>query len=168
MELEALVEYLRHWEPPGGWRSPSPEGLGRVLEEVVESNPERFATGALRFQGLDPTYVRALISGLRKSSTKRARFFVGACFRARSWVVEQEREIPGREGEYSDLDPGWVWTRKSLADLLAAGLDAGRAEIPFGYREEVWDILLPLTDDPDPTPEDEARYGGSNMDPATL
>jgi len=32
----------------------------------------------------------------------------------------------------------------------------------------VWHILKLLTEDPDPTPEHEARYGGSNMDPATL
>jgi hypothetical protein len=32
----------------------------------------------------------------------------------------------------------------------------------------VWAILKPITEDPDPTPEYEERYGGSNMDPATL
>lgn len=31
-----------------------------------------------------------------------------------------------------------------------------------------WDVLRPLTDDPEPTPEYEERHGGSNMDPFTL
>jgi hypothetical protein len=32
----------------------------------------------------------------------------------------------------------------------------------------VWGTIEPLTKDPDPTPEHEARYGGENMDPSTL
>jgi hypothetical protein len=40
--------------------------------------------------------------------------------------------------------------------------------IPFDGKEDIWYVLKMLTQDPDPTPEYEDRYGGSNMDPATL
>ena len=33
---------------------------------------------------------------------------------------------------------------------------------------KLWDVLSSLADDPEPTPKHEQRYGGSNMDPATL
>ena len=75
--------------------------------------------------------------------------------------------IPGRNTDYGD-DQGWVWTRSTIGHLLGAGFNATPAEIPFELRPLVWSVLRPLTDDPDPTVESEARYGGSNMDPFTL
>jgi hypothetical protein len=66
------------------------------------------------------------------------------------------------------MDPDWGWTRKAIADLLVAGFESRSGEIPIELRDEVWSVLRPLTDDPDPTPEHEERYGSSNMDPATL
>lgn len=67
-----------------------------------------------------------------------------------------------------EADPGWSWTRKAIADLLSAGFENRAGSIPIDFRQKVWTILKPLTDDPDPTPEDEQRYGCFNMDPATL
>ena len=81
--------------------------------------------------------------------------------------MAQPREIPGRKSEY-DADTGWGWSRKAIADLLELGMTEGVAEIPYGCRDIVWRIVEPITDDPDPTPEYEARYGGTNMDPVTL
>ena len=69
------VEFLRSWKPPTSVLfEPSPEGLGRVLQEVVAEEPQRFAKEAERFKGLDPTYVRALISGLEKALKQQKNF----------------------------------------------------------------------------------------------
>jgi hypothetical protein len=83
--------------------------------------------------------------------------------------MKQPREIPGRRGEYTDLDPGWIWTRGAIADLLYAGFETvdGPADIPFDLHDLAWEVLKPITHDPNPTLADETRYGGSNMDPAT-
>lgn len=168
MSVEEVVDFLRSWHPTNDPRSPSPEGLGRILKAVVSEGPTPFAAKAERFQGLDPTYVRALISGFREAVKKSQSIdwppVLGLC----RWVVDQPREIPGRESEYADLDPGWVWTRKAVAELLSAGFDEGAGCISIEHRHSVWEILNSLTDDPEPTPEYEARYGGSNIDPATL
>lgn len=40
--------------------------------------------------------------------------------------------------------------------------------MPADFQTEIWSILRPLTDDPSPTADYEMRYGGSNMDTATL
>src|SRR5207244_4207949 len=77
-------------------------------------------------------------------------------------------EILGRKSQYADLDPGWVWARKTSASLLSAGFESGPAEIPFDCRHVAWEVLKPITGDPEPTRDYEAQYGGSNMDPATL
>ncbi len=168
LRVEQIVAFLKTWEPSQDPMQPSPEGLGRVLAGVVASNPEQFAEAAGQFQELDPTYVRALLSGLRDAAKGQRPLPWRPVLKLCQWVVDQPREIPDRNSEYADLDPGWGWTRKTIADLLSCGFAAGPAEIPFDLRTTAWEILEPLTEDPDPTPEYEARYGGSNMDPAMM
>lgn len=169
MSVEEIIDFLSSWHPAKDPRSPSPEGLGRLLKAVVSEGPAPFAANAERFQGLDPTYIRALISGFREAVKKGQSIGWPTALGLCRWVVDQPREIPGRKSEYADLDPSWVWTRKAIAELLSAGLGEGTSCIPIEHRYSVWWILNPLTDDSEPTPEYEARYGGSNiMDPATL
>jgi len=168
MSVEEIVDFLSSWHPAKDPRSPSPEGLGRLLEAVVSEGADQFAADAERFQGLDPTYVRALISGFREAVKKSQSIdwppVLGLC----RWVMEQPREDHGRSSALRDTDPDWGWTRKSIAELLSAVFDEGVATLPFDLRQTAWLILSPLTDDPEPSPEYEAYYGGSNMDPATL
>jgi hypothetical protein len=169
MPVESIVSFLKTWRPPeNAYREPSPEGLARILSSVVAEAPQRFAIEAARFQGLDPTYVRALLSGLREGLKQQKAFEWNPVLLLCRWVVDQPREIPGRKVDTLEADPDWGWARKAIADLLSAGFEKGGGEIPIEMRKEVWRILLPLTEDPDPTPEYEERYGGTNMDPVTL
>lgn len=159
MSITEIVEFLKTWQPPGELTfAPSPEGLGRELAKVVSQTPERFAAEARKFEGLDPTYVRALISGLREAAKERKAFNWEPVLELCQWVVEQPREIAGRIVKHHEADPHWGWTRTEIARLLAGGF--GKELINFSPRSMVWEILSPLTDDPDPTPEeDEARSG---------
>jgi len=167
MTFEELVSFLTSWRPCGEPMTPSPEGLGRALTAVIALEPERFASNAGRFKELDPTYVRGMLGGLREA-TKEKVFAWLPVLDLCQWVMEQPREIPEREGEYADLDPAWVWTRKAIADLLSSGFELRAAEIPWDLRATAWNVLRQLTDDPEPTPEYETHCGGSNMDPASL
>lgn len=169
MSVKEIVEFLRTWKPPENiFGEPSPEGLGRALTAVVAEDPRRFAAEASLFQSLDATYVRAVVSGLREAIRQGRSFDWEPVLELCEWVLSQPREIQGRQVREMDADPDWGWTRKAIADLLSAGLEGRPGEIPIRLRQKVWDILKPLTHDPDPTPEHEQRYGGSNMDPATL
>jgi len=71
--MDDLISFLGSWQWSG---DPiiSPEGLGRELTALVASEPERFAVHAGRFQGLDPTYVRAFLSGLRDTAKEKRSF----------------------------------------------------------------------------------------------
>ncbi|MGB9898431.1 hypothetical protein, partial [Thermanaerothrix sp.] len=160
-----IVEFLKAWEPAQDLMAPSPEGLGRVLSSVVSQDPERFASEAEKFKELDPTYIRALITGLHDAINQNQTFDWSSVFKLCQWVVEQPREIQRRVRPL-EADPHWGWTRRAIADLLSAGFrDDVVGSIPIEQRSIAWDILKPLTDDPDPTPEDESK---SELDPATL
>ena len=169
MPVADIIEYLRMWEAPQEWMGPSPEGLGRSLATVVASDPSRFAAEANRFRDLDPTYVRSLFSGLRDAVNAKKAFPWAPVLGLAQWVVDQGADT-GRQirtpGE--DRDPGWGWAQKAIADLFETGFGDSPAGIPIDLRQEAWNALRPLTDDPDPTRAYEAHYGGSNMSPSDL
>ena len=166
MTNDELVDFLQTWAAESGWAKPTPEGLGRALEAAVRADPSRFSEYAPSFQFLDPTYVNAILSAFREVARNGESLDWRPILQLAEWVVEQDREIPNRASEYGDLDPGWVWTRRTIAHLLDVGFSQGPSEIPFELRPLAWSALGPLTDDPDPSVEAEARYGGANMDPS--
>lgn len=169
MSVADLADYLREWKPTGDPMSPSPEGLGRQLASIIAKDPTRFVSDSRQFVGLDPTYVRAWFGGLRDALKENRQFMWPPVLELARWVLDQPRELPDRKGEYWDLDPGWVWTRKEIASLLSLGVQASVLEIPFVHREEVWSLIRPLTDDPSPTPDDESpKKDETGMDPLTL
>lgn len=169
-EPEDVVEYLSTWLPDNdaGWqRGPSIEGLGRILSEVVASRPEAYATLASGFADLDPTYVRALFSGLETAVQAEETFSWNGPLELATSVVrrpfEPEARVPDR-----DRDPGWGWCRRQIGSLVRVGLSDRPTSIPFELRVRLWNVIEPLSRDPNPTAEHEARYGGDNMDPMTL
>jgi hypothetical protein len=157
MSVEEVIDFLKTWEPTPGRPleiiPPSPEGLGRELQKVVAQEPERFAAKAYLFQGLDPTYVRALLAGLGEAASSKKTFPWEPVLSLCLWVVEQPRDIEGRgkPSAFLDVDPHWGWTRTEIARLIATGLK--RDLVEFSLRERVWQILAPLTEDIDPVPK---------------
>jgi len=168
MSIEELLEYLRSWQPSGELFDSSSEGLARGFAGLVRSRPREFAEVADQFIGLDPTYVRAAFDGFSNAGGEQ--FSWPAILRLAKWVVDQTGEIPGRRTDQvdRDVDPDWGWTRTSIARLLRAGFESETNPFTAELRELVWQVLQSLTEDPEPTPEYEERYGGSNTDPLTL
>lgn len=165
MSIQEIVTYLSSWEPTRKPMSPSRQGLGRELTETVHKAPIRFASEVAKFQGLDPTYVRSLLEGIRQGLSETNDLpwseILSLCY----WVVRQPIVIEGRQVDKWNDDPDWGWTRKTIAGLLGAGLEEGPSMIPFDLRNQVWSILEILTNDPDPTPDDEATKG-EPLDPS--
>jgi hypothetical protein len=163
LSVAALVEFLQEWRPPREHFGPTPEGLGRNLAGVVKARPEQFASEAETFRGLDPTYVRAVFHGLAEATGEKRSFDWARVLSLAAWVLEQPIGDRDRGARGLDRDPGWSWSRKAIAALLTAGFREDA--IPFDGRTHAWAILEPLTEDPDPSPEEDASDG---MDPATL
>ncbi len=160
-----LLELLANWDPSGQPMSSTRKGLARELTSIVAANPERFVHLATRFTALDPTYVRGFVEGLGQAIKNKVKSGWEPVLDLACWVVAQAKMIPGRTGGDIDQDLDWGWTRRALARLLNLGFSKGEHELPLALRAKVWQILEPLTDDPDPTPEREAEglagHGGA-------
>ena len=168
MSIDQLLEFLSTPVHVGGLSMDSVQGVGRQLKELVASDPDRFSREGRRFQELDPTYVRSLIEGFAEAVKQKLSFPWRPVIELCQWVMEQPREILGRQVDLFEADPDWVPARLAVARLLSTAFEAGDWRMPYAHRSPAWRVLKAITEDPEPTPEYEAQYGGSNMDPATL
>lgn len=168
MGPEEVLAFLRDWSPTPGPYESTPEGLGRILADVIGRDPAGYVGIVDGFRAVDPTFVRFFFSGL-ETAVKDSRAFAWAgVLSLAEWVVVQPREIAGRQKALMEADPSWQWTRGAIASLLELGLQERTTELEYEHRDVLWKIIAPLTDDPDPTMDHEAKYGGKNMDPPTM
>jgi hypothetical protein len=171
MSFEQIISFLKDWQPSSdNPLGPSYEGLAQKITSLIKTNPEIYASEAGQFEGLEPTYVRALISGLREAVAEKKVFQWLAVINLCDWVVSKPFEEREAESSFREQDPDWMWTRGAIAHLLSDALkrEASEAQIPFELRSSVWKVIERLTEDPNPSPEHETRYGGTNMEPMTL
>jgi hypothetical protein len=168
MEVQELSCFLRDWRPDPGPCLPSPEGLGRVLRAVIASKAEKYAAAADQFVGLQPTYVRALVSGLCDGLKGGRPFDWGPVVSLCEWAVRQPRDLvsDALNSEWADRD--WRATRHEITHLLWQGLGGRKAGVPFHLRAPVWSVIEVLLEDPDPSPEAEAECKGTSICPVTL
>ena len=170
LDTNSIITFLGSWEAQKGWMDPSPEGLARAFQAVVKRKPTDFSAAATTFETLDPTYVRALISGLSDAVREGKQITWEPVLNLSQWVLDQPIEIPGREKtdrRFDEGDPDWSWTRKSIARLLRDGCERVPAHIPFESRRLVWELISQLTNDADPSLDYERNRAGS-FKPITL
>ena len=166
MSVAEVLKLVREWQPDDRWGTPTPEGLARLLAEVVAADPARYAAAAVEFADVDPTYARAVIDGLQNALREGRRFEWPPVLELARAALTKPRVIQGRDENNWDIDPGWKWTRKEIAHLLAGAFRAEPA-LPLDHADEAFAILRELAKDPNPEPEDEVEREGA-MDPATL
>ncbi len=166
MSDDQLLAFLRDWKEPEGWAVPSPEGLSRVLSGTIEKDPARFCGLAPRLRGYEPTYVRGILHGFEQAARIKKPFDWEAPLTLARWVIQTHGSEPDRAQASGDRDPGWCWTRKTIASLLGYGFHDNEVEIPFRLRQSVWELLATLCEDPDPTLEQDAECAGSQYDAA--
>jgi len=168
MSVMDIVSYVKSWHPSGGLLESSPEGFGRVLSKIVSSEPGRFADEALLFRGAGATYVRTLLSGFRDAVEQKHSFGWTAILELCQWVMEQPHDITIQQESF-EFDVGWREAKRTIASLFSAGFQSGPCELPLDLRKDVWKVLEPIIEDPDPTPEfEKTTYDQSNMGPSEL
>jgi len=169
MPDDDIVAFLRSWRPTGHWRDPTPRGLERELSTAVSADPDRFAALAPAMKNdVDPTYVGGFLTGLVQASRANKTFDWRPVLELCDYVVHHPREHVPLLSDDFEADRDWGGARGEVARLLSDGLRSGPNEVPFDLRNQVSNALEPLTDDPDPTPDHEAKYGAENSAPYDL
>lgn len=165
-----VIDFLASWRPGDGASrgfSSSIAGLGRTFQAVVAKRAGDFAVVADQVEALDPTYVRSFLDGIEAAVKAGTSVPWDPPLRLIASVLEYPFD-PCEETSALDHDPGWGRTRGQAASLLEQGVADRDNRIPFELRQAVWSALEMLTRDPNPSPDDEAAGGYTNMDPFTL
>lgn len=171
MDLEEILGFLASWRPRAERDAPTREGLSRQLEAVVTADAARYAAWAARFIGQHPVYLEGLIDGLRAAARADRVFPWPDVLALLDWVVVQE--VPADDmTERREAGPDYEWrsVRRGAADLMGLAFERPRdgGAPPIEERERLWRIISALSEDVNPSPAYEARWGGSNMDPTTM
>lgn len=169
MVPDELIDFLESWQPEASERwGPSVEGLSRAFQVIVKESPDSFAARIDRFFGMEPTYVGALLAGLREAVLAGNAFDWGEVLRLCQVVATKEDD-----GHEADTEEEWakVWryAQRGVASLIesATGVELESALGAEHFATAV-KALEPLVGHADPTPTHEERFGGSNMDALTL
>jgi hypothetical protein len=155
LSIDEIVKFLNTWKSTGDWGFPTEEGLGATLSHIVAEQPERFAQGAPRFQGVRAIYVNAIVEGFQEAIRKDQRFDWPPLMELLKWAVQQQSNAPPQNG----IADEWYWTRNSIARLISMGFESKKITIPFSSRTEVWKILEALCSAP---PAIETTIGPEN------
>ncbi len=156
MEDDALVNYLANVDLGDERFGLSREGLGESLTQAVTSDPDRFVRLAPRFRDLDPAYQHALFAGLHDVLARQSVFSWPPILDLAVVVTSSTPDPASRRG--GGHSPDDLWVRRAILDLVARGLEPGPGELPFELRPRIWSVLEPLTADPDPTPDEDAKH----------
>ena len=166
MPLPALVEFLRSWAPGVEEDQPSRSGLARQLQTAARSATGEFAAAAESFVGLPPIYIHHFIWGMEEAVRQGANVDLVPVLGLCAWMMKQPRgkefdkPFPLRGDEVS-----WEGSRQACARLISLALD--RNILPVGARTAVWELIFPLTGDPDPSSQDEDERG-AGFDAASM
>ena len=160
LSVDAVIAYLQEWQPSEPLFAPSADGLGQTLGRVVAADPERFAGAAPRFQALNPAYIDGLLFGLAQAARAARPFDWPPVLELCAFVADRPVGVPVD----GDWDRTWRGAQQGVGWLLDTALRADPVPIPRDAARAVWRAIAPLTGHPDPTPDDEARYGEPNRD----
>jgi hypothetical protein len=174
MSEEELTSFLAGWEPPHnkrqrlGEESPDRDCLGREFSRAIAADPGHFVSMARSVADRAPMFVPSLLSGLLDAARQDRSLDWPLVLNVCRWVIEERPAVAVADGTFGERFPDWERARIVVVELIEAGLKKDPPDLPGELREQVWTVLRALTDDPQPTPEYEAKYGGSNMGPLTL
>jgi hypothetical protein len=165
LSTDEIIDYLEKWIPTKDHFSPSPNGLGRLLSNLVKDRVSEFVERLAKFKSLNKTYARSVLEGISMSLEKTL-FDWDKVLHFVDWIVNKEIDIVTlRKAESYDEDTHWAWTKQSIARLIHSSLQLrGEYEVPFAKREIIWGIISTLSWNDNPTIERDGEYTKSGRD----
>lgn len=159
-DIDAWSAFATTYDPRPQLGEDGHEVASRALAAAVQADPTVFAGAASRFAGLRPPYVRAIFSGLDEAARAGKPFAWSEVLALAEWVLAQP-VVPQPEQRFEEV--GWTYTYHALVWLLRSAFATGVVELPLKERERVWRILARLAENPEPTPEQEAKAGATQF-----
>lgn len=165
-----LVAHLQAWAPdsddPAGRRA-TPSSLANELKRLVYEQPQRFAEHADHFIGLDPTFVRGLLSGFGDAIKAGRPFVWEPLLRLLLWVTlrSDSADQPAQERQRAGWDPTWQWAWHAAAEVMRYAFCENLNEIPASGGDAAWAVVERLLEYPPPTHEEEAENNWIDRDP---
>lgn len=155
MPTDALVEFLRTWQPSAdGWPPLSPASLRGALSAAVQNDAVARAADAASFIGLPAVYVSAVLNGLWQAVSSDVVLEWSGVLRLCEWINEQAVDELDR-GEIGEVRQ-WRGPRGDMIRLVMEGLNSRPNSIPQEHAVVVWSLIESCCQDPEPTPGDEA------------
>ncbi len=162
MRPEEVVDLLERWEPSGGRRKPTREGLARALVGRVIAAPVHFAALADRLSRVEPVYLEFVLKAFTKAVEHDFRLdWEAAVTLAEGTLARAEAggDVPAERAS-GDHAPELRPVRREAGRLLSASLS--RRHWPSeGTDERLWRCLDRMSWDGLPE-------GGGDTDPTPL
>jgi len=165
-----LFDFLKEWRLPSdsqfGPERISYEGLSNEVANLLIEDHQKYAETFYSIALLRSEFAVALLEQLAKDE-KASKVPWDLCIELCEKLLREESILQSMsrvEGET------WVWARNRIVDLLEEGIKKPERAIPIDCLPRVRDLLLLLSDDPDPDLEsDRPKEGWSgHEDPATV
>ncbi|PZS08006.1 MAG: hypothetical protein DLM70_03005, partial [Chloroflexi bacterium] len=158
LSMEELASFLRTWTPDSSPFAPDDEGLAAALRRAVARKPSQFADSAELVVDVAPIYLSALFWGWFDAREDAGTWSWKYILALGTWVIEQTDDSSVVDSR------GWAWARRSVIALLTVVLREVPDAVPSDQQDALWAIIRALTDDPDPSPETEARHVAGKSD----
>lgn len=138
------------WRPTKGGSVFMPvAGLARTFEEFVKQDAVSASASAELMKGKPSIFVYPFLSAMQEAVSQGKDIqwtpVLGLC----QWVLERPRDedtVPYETDEHDRVERTWKWSRDAIARFVSTCFTK---DVSFEHRERLWDILLPLTHDPD-------------------
>ena len=123
--VDEVLALLTSWKPEGSdaWGA-SKEGLAQTFQGVVASRAQEFSSESVSFVQLDPTYVRALFSGLTDAVNAGSQVDWERVLNAARVVSLNPDDGADFEGRIEE-DVVWRYAQRAVASLLERGTSPG-------------------------------------------
>ena len=174
MTDDDLLRQLLSWHPDKRqWAGPSHEGQSRALTEAVASKPGRLSDRVDELKNLRPIYIKGVVRGWKAAVEAKNPLPWKEILPLCEWVVGLDEDVElESEGDPFDDDKDYRQLKLEVLRLLESALGLGSDEAAHGFEAtdapRIVAMLSVYAENEEPTPEYEAQYGGSNMDPLTL
>lgn len=169
MEISELAEFLRSWKPVDDFIAASVHGLVDNLSSLAEEAPSTYSANLSQFKDLDVSYLHAFLYGFRQAVRGGKDLawdqVLDFCADLVSSRLDTRQVSLGRRANRMYTE---ATVRQVMAELIADSLQNEKSGLLPRHSAKIWQIIRPLTSDPEHTTEPGNNWFEKHTDPPTV